>query len=76
MNHPSRRPAGQDNSCASSWPRPTTYGMPGSVVVVLDDVAAMLGLYEPLPQAAATHVAGPMVAWRTHPQAARLRADR
>ena len=44
------------------------YGMPGSVIVVLDDIAAMLGLYEALPEKAATHVAGPLVNWRTHPQ--------
>jgi hypothetical protein len=45
-----------------------SYGMPGSVIVVLDDLASMLGLYQPIPEAAATHVSGPMVAWRTNPQ--------
>jgi hypothetical protein len=46
----------------------TQYGVPGSAVVVLDDIAAMLGLYEALPQPAASHVGGPMVAWRTSPK--------
>jgi len=45
-----------------------SYGMPGSVIIVLDDIAAMLGLYEPVSEAAALHVSGPLVSWRTHPQ--------
>jgi hypothetical protein len=44
-----------------------SYGMHGSVLVVLDDIAAMLGCYDPIPEPAAAHVAGPMVNWRTHP---------
>jgi hypothetical protein len=42
-----------------------SYGMPPQVIATLDDVAAMLGLYEPLPANQAAHVAGPMVQWRT-----------
>lgn len=40
------------------------YGMPPEVVATLDDVAAMLGLYEPLPPGQASHLGGPIVQWR------------
>lgn len=43
------------------------YGMPPQVIATLDDVAAMLGFYEPLPKSVASLVAGPLVTWRTHP---------
>ena len=43
------------------------FGMPGHIIATIDDIAAMLGYYEPLPKGAAAHVAGPFVAWRTHP---------
>src|SRR5207237_350968 len=42
-----------------------SYGMPPQVVATLDDVAAMLGFYDPLPAGQAAHVAGPLVRWRT-----------
>jgi hypothetical protein len=42
-----------------------SYGMPPQVVATLDDVAAMLGLYDPLPTGQAAHLAGPIVQWRT-----------
>ncbi len=45
-----------------------SFGMPGSTIVILDDIAAMLGILDPLPEAAASHVSGPLVNWRTHPQ--------
>jgi hypothetical protein len=41
------------------------YGMPPQVVATLDDVAAMLGFYEPLPSGQAGHLAGPIVRWQT-----------
>jgi len=42
------------------------YGMPGKVIALLDDVAAMLGMYEPLNRNQAAHLASPLVNWRTH----------
>ena len=42
-----------------------SYGMTPQVIASLDDVAAMLGLYDPLPANQAAHVAGPVVNWRT-----------
>src|SRR5579859_6085401 len=42
-----------------------SYGMPPQVIATLDDVAAMLGFYEPLPANQAAYVGGPMVQWRT-----------
>jgi hypothetical protein len=45
-----------------------SYGMPGDVIAVLDDVAAMLGYYDPVPRGQAAHLAGPLVNWRTHPR--------
>ena len=42
-----------------------SYGMPPQVIASLDDVAAMLGFYDPLPAGQAAHVAGPIVNWRT-----------
>jgi hypothetical protein len=44
------------------------WGMPGSTISLLDDLAAMLGFYQPLPKGPAAHVAGPLVNWRTHPE--------
>jgi hypothetical protein len=44
------------------------WGMPGSTISLLDDLAAMLGFYDPLPKGPAAHVAGPLVNWRTHPE--------
>jgi hypothetical protein len=43
------------------------WGMPGSVVMILDDLAALLGLYSPLPKGPAEYVAGPFTMWRTSP---------
>jgi hypothetical protein len=42
-----------------------TYGVPGPVIVLMDDIGAMLGLFEPLPTPAAHHLGAPMVAWQT-----------
>jgi hypothetical protein len=42
-----------------------SYGMPPQVAATLDDVAAMLGFYEPLSAGQAAHLAAPVVAWRT-----------
>jgi hypothetical protein len=44
-----------------------SFGMPGHIIATLDDIAAMLGFYLPLPQGQAGHLGGPLVAWRTHP---------
>ena len=44
-----------------------SYGMPGNVIAMLDDTAALLGMYDPLPRGPAEHLAGPFVQWRTHP---------
>jgi hypothetical protein len=41
--------------------------MPPQAVATLDDVAAMLGFYDPLPKGAAAHLAGPLTVWRTDP---------
>jgi hypothetical protein len=43
------------------------YGMPGNIITMLDDVASLLGLYDPIPTGQAGHLAGPLVQWRTHP---------
>jgi hypothetical protein len=43
------------------------FGMPGHIIATIDDLAAMLGYYDPLPKGVASHLAGPFVAWRTHP---------
>lgn len=43
------------------------YGMPPQAIATLDDVAAMLGFYDPLPAGAAAQLAGPLGVWRTHP---------
>ncbi len=42
--------------------------MSGDVIATLDDLAAMLGFYEPIPVGQAAHLAGPLVVWRTHPK--------
>ena len=44
-----------------------SFGMPGSVIATLDDVAALLGMYDPISVGQSGHLAGPLVAWRTHP---------
>jgi hypothetical protein len=43
------------------------FGMPGSTIATLDDIAAMLGMYNPIPLGQAAHLAGPLINWRTHP---------
>jgi hypothetical protein len=43
------------------------YGVPGHILATLDDLAAMLGLYDPLPKGPAEHLASPFTMWRTHP---------
>jgi hypothetical protein len=43
------------------------WGMPGNVIMMLDDCAALLGLYDPVPKGPAEYVAGPFTMWRTHP---------
>jgi hypothetical protein len=43
------------------------FGMPGSTIATLDDIAAMLGLYNSIPLGQAGHLAGPLINWRTHP---------
>lgn len=44
-----------------------SFGMPGQAIAVLDDIAAMLGYYAPLPAGQSAHLAGPLVTWRAHP---------
>jgi hypothetical protein len=44
------------------------YGMPGDVIAALDDIAAMLGFYDPIPKGQAAHLAGPLINWRTNPK--------
>lgn len=44
-----------------------SFGMDGKSIALLDDVAAMLGYYNPLSPGQAAHLAGPLVNWRTHP---------
>jgi hypothetical protein len=41
------------------------YGMPPQVVACLDDLASMLGFYDPMPANAAAHLAGPLIQWHT-----------
>jgi hypothetical protein len=41
------------------------YGMPAQIIATLDDVAAMLGYYEPLPANQAARLAAPLVNWRS-----------
>lgn len=41
------------------------YGMPPQVIATLDDVAAMLGFYAPIPANLQNHIAGPLVQWQT-----------
>jgi hypothetical protein len=43
------------------------HGLPPQAVATLDDVAAMLGFYSPLPKGPAAHLAGPLSVWRTDP---------
>lgn len=44
-----------------------SYGMPPQVVATLDDVAAMIGLYDPVAHSQAMHMSGPLSVWRTSP---------
>lgn len=41
------------------------YGMPPQIIATLDDVASMLGFYDPLPAGQSGALAGPVVQWRT-----------
>jgi hypothetical protein len=41
------------------------YGMPPRIVAGLDDIAAMLGFYEPLSAGQSAYVAGPLIVWQT-----------
>src|SRR5690242_1002571 len=43
-----------------------SFGLPPQLVAAIDDTAAMLGLYDPLPAGQIAHIAGPLVTWRTH----------
>lgn len=43
------------------------FGVPPDVIATLDDLAAMLGYYDPLPKGPAEHLAGPFINWRAHP---------
>lgn len=43
------------------------YGMPGHIIAMLDDTAALLGLYAPLPKGPSEYLSGPFIQWRTHP---------
>ena len=43
------------------------HGMPGQTIALLDDVASMLGFYDPIPPGQAAHLAGPLINWRSHP---------
>jgi hypothetical protein len=42
------------------------YGMPTQIVALIDDCAAILGLYDPLPETVRTQMAGPFATWRSH----------
>lgn len=42
-----------------------SYGMPPLVVATLDDIAAILGLYQPIAQGPASYMAGPFSTWRS-----------
>jgi hypothetical protein len=53
-----------------------SFGMPGHIIAVLDDIAAMLGFYLPLPPGQSAHLAGPLVTWRTHPNQPTLESVR
>lgn len=44
------------------------YGMPGTVIAVIDDIAAMLGFYDPTPRSQTAYLAGPLVNWRSDPR--------
>lgn len=45
------------------------YGVPQQVIATLDDIAALLGFYDPLPQNQAAHLAGPIREFRSTPGA-------
>ena len=71
MNNPLMQRAQSTTSLQGSFLRlvlaeAINYGMPPQVIATLDDVAAMLGCYEPLPEGQAAHLAAPLVTWRTH----------
>ena len=71
MNNPLMQRAQSTTSLQGSFLRlvlaeAINYGIPPQVIATLDDVAAMLGCYEPLPEGQAAHLAAPLVTWRTH----------
>ena len=43
-----------------------SYGMPAQVIATLDDIAAMLGYYAPLPSGPAAALSGPGTTWQTN----------
>ncbi len=43
------------------------FGMPGNLVAALDELAATLGLYDPLPPNQSAYLAAPLMQWRSHP---------
>lgn len=43
------------------------FGMPQATIAMLDDMAAALGFYPPLPTNQAAYLAGPFAMWREHP---------
>lgn len=45
------------------------YGVPQQVIATLDDVAVLLGFYEPMPASQAAHLAGPIREFRSAPGA-------
>ena len=71
MNNPLMQRAQSTTSLQGSFLRlvlaeAINYGVPPQVIATLDDVAAMLGCYSPLPEGQAAHLAAPLVTWRTH----------
>ena len=67
MNNPLAQPGDPGQFTRLVLAQAGGFGMPGSVIAMLDDIAAMLGYYKPLPQGPAGHLAGPLVVWRNHP---------
>jgi hypothetical protein len=67
MNNPLARPGDPGQFLRLVLAQAGGYGMPGSVIAMLDDIAAMLGFYQPLPKGPSGALAGPLVTWRTHP---------
>lgn len=68
MNNPLARPGDPGQFLRLVLAQAGGYGMPGAVIAMLDDIAAMLGFYTPLPTGPAGHLAGPLVTWRSHPK--------